>query len=152
MWLWLNDAHETEFGQEHAPTLQQLIELLRSDKPLLPEGRKWLADLLDPEATNTPKRLAIVARKRGPNPQEKRARNRRIYERLDELVRGPGYPANIGPTKLEAAIAQVAEEWSWIDANDPTKIRKPSRASLMKIWTEMRAEQEAMDQARYDEE
>lgn len=150
MWIWLNDAHETEFEQEFAPTLQQLIELIRSDKPLLPEGRKWLADLLDPEATNTPMRLKIEGRKRGPKPNINRARDRWIYERVNELVSGQTHPVRIAPMKLEAAVAQVAEEMSWIDAKDPAKIRKPSRASLMKIWSEMRADQEAVDQASWE--
>lgn len=64
--FWANLADQTEFREVGKPTLQQLIDLLRSDEPFPIETRRWLADMLDPQC-DTYASLQIVY-KRGPVP------------------------------------------------------------------------------------
>jgi len=114
---------ERRFCSVGNPSLRQLVERLRSDKPLLPRERQWLADLLDPDGT-TEMCLVIGQRKPGPNQSDSFERDADVYEKMRGLVEDR-------KMKAEAAVHLIIEDYKRIG-------KKIGRSTIWKIWSNYR--------------
>ena len=122
---WGNFPDETEFAQQGAPTVAELLKLLRSEEELSRQDRNFLADLFDDNA-DTICKVKIQSRKKGRRKYTTKNIPQDAGHCIEELLVLEG--------KVELAVKAAAKKF------------KVSKSTMYKFWNEWNAAREVQEE------